>query len=681
MKKHVAIIVSVLLLFAAVIGNVPQAALAAAEAELSGDQEGSYVTLTGETATNDPARVPLLVTDKNGQLIYFTEVAGGGTPFAIEFEPPETAESGKATATLYSEVPVSTEFRMTVQSDKEEQKISVSLRIVGDDGEEILPIQTWKVKRDASVFDLVRYAAEESELEMEYCDTDGDGKDLYIVSIDGLAEFDRGPGSGWVYRVNGTGPQAPVDRYILNSGDEVEFLYTTDYGDSEVGNGEERGRSQVFVLRNKDLLSVEKALGRLSFAEDVDNILQITEDLLFDLAAYDVEKQRGFVADVGLFFQAAVERSAMLVVEKEKRPETTRTVEVDGDQVEELLAQQDETIAGLHELLASSTLYKPLLTQLRPLLIIDLPTEDEASRWQLSVTPEAWEQLRAKGMQLGIQRGDWRAELTPVRSAGTEKYQITLTFHTDQEQTAQVQQLEQMSGYPVMPLTPLYEWQSNLAGAATIRHLLPVTGGREEGAWPTLYVSQGEQTAWQAAGAYVKEEQERLRFTWNPGGRMMVLAMKPVFLDVQEAAVKHAWLQEPVTALTASGALAGTAPAQYGLWQPITRADFRRALAHLTSGIMDSGDEGAAAGALTRLDAAVLLAGTSDDVSTGATAAFADWQTIPPAMQEAAAFAASRGWITGRTDGRFDPHAPVTRAEAAVMLYRYWKNIQLTETE
>ena len=57
----------------------------------------------------------------------------------------------------------------------------------------------------------------------------GSGTGTYIRSIGGLAEFDRGPNSGWLYSVNGVKPGVGAGFYTLHQGDIVAFTYTDDY--------------------------------------------------------------------------------------------------------------------------------------------------------------------------------------------------------------------------------------------------------------------------------------------------------------------------------------------------------------------------------------------------------------------------------------------------------------------
>lgn len=44
-----------------------------------------------------------------------------------------------------------------------------------------------------------------------------------------LAEFDKGPNSGWLYKVNGVAPDVPLTAYTLESGDAVVWYYTEDW--------------------------------------------------------------------------------------------------------------------------------------------------------------------------------------------------------------------------------------------------------------------------------------------------------------------------------------------------------------------------------------------------------------------------------------------------------------------
>lgn len=58
----------------------------------------------------------------------------------------------------------------------------------------------------------------------------GSGASVYVSSINGIAEFDDGPLSGWVYAVNGVKPDVSAGGYSLSPGDKLVWHYTLDLG-------------------------------------------------------------------------------------------------------------------------------------------------------------------------------------------------------------------------------------------------------------------------------------------------------------------------------------------------------------------------------------------------------------------------------------------------------------------
>ena len=58
---------------------------------------------------------------------------------------------------------------------------------------------------------------------------------IYVEAINDFGEFDDGPLSGWMYKVNGVFPNYSSSLYTLEDGDEVEWVYTRDLG-KDVGD-------------------------------------------------------------------------------------------------------------------------------------------------------------------------------------------------------------------------------------------------------------------------------------------------------------------------------------------------------------------------------------------------------------------------------------------------------------
>lgn len=60
--------------------------------------------------------------------------------------------------------------------------------------------------------------------------TRNSGYGSYVYSIYGLAEFDQGSESGWLYKVNGKYPGYTANSYTLKANDYVQWVYTKDLG-------------------------------------------------------------------------------------------------------------------------------------------------------------------------------------------------------------------------------------------------------------------------------------------------------------------------------------------------------------------------------------------------------------------------------------------------------------------
>lgn len=80
-----------------------------------------------------------------------------------------------------------------------------------------------------SVFDILTAELKRCKIHMEFKNTPM-YQTAYIEGIANLYEFDAGPLSGWMYRVNGEFPNYGCSGYKLKKGDKVEWVYTCDLG-------------------------------------------------------------------------------------------------------------------------------------------------------------------------------------------------------------------------------------------------------------------------------------------------------------------------------------------------------------------------------------------------------------------------------------------------------------------
>lgn len=135
-------------------------------------------------------------------------------------------------------------------------------------------------------------------------------------------------------------------------------------------------------------------------------------------------------------------------------------------------------------------------------------------------------------------------------------------------------------------------------------------------------------------------------------------AAPPAPLPFADASDIPAWAESALRASAAKGIAKGYPDGAFRPHQPVSREQMAAMLAR-------------AARALTA-DGAL-----PDERQTAAAAGrFADAPAIAAWARGDVGLAATQGWMQGRGDGRFDPHANATRAEAAATLLRLWESLR-----
>ena len=103
--------------------------------------------------------------------------------------------------------------------------ITGDISVVPDDGV-ILPVADVEVSSGDTVYSVLERVCKENGISLdagEYDDV------LFINGNNGIANFDNGPMSGWVFKVNGIVPDAYAENYRVQPGDIVEWHYTCDF--------------------------------------------------------------------------------------------------------------------------------------------------------------------------------------------------------------------------------------------------------------------------------------------------------------------------------------------------------------------------------------------------------------------------------------------------------------------
>ena len=79
-----------------------------------------------------------------------------------------------------------------------------------------------EVNSSSTAYSVLRELAKQNGKSIS---TKGFGSTVYVSGIDGLKEFDHGPSSGWMYKVNGTPPNIGAGAYKVKAGDQVIWYY------------------------------------------------------------------------------------------------------------------------------------------------------------------------------------------------------------------------------------------------------------------------------------------------------------------------------------------------------------------------------------------------------------------------------------------------------------------------
>lgn len=112
--------------------------------------------------------------------------------------------------------------------EPEAPKNSVIYSIVISSSEVPLAPTEIEINDGDTVLDALIKITRDKKIQMDY--RGGQGATAYVEGIANVYEFDRGQGSGWMYRVNGIFPDRSAGIIPLYPGDRVEWLYTTDLG-------------------------------------------------------------------------------------------------------------------------------------------------------------------------------------------------------------------------------------------------------------------------------------------------------------------------------------------------------------------------------------------------------------------------------------------------------------------
>lgn len=140
---------------------------------------------------------------------------------------PETKSSSikhktKKTETNTSSSKHETSAPQHVETPKQDTPVkqTVSIKVIGINT--TMMQGNIEVNSSSTAYNVLRELAKQNGKSIS---TKGFGSTVYVSGIDGLKEFDHGPSSGWMYKVNGTPPNIGAGAYRLKAGDQVIWYY------------------------------------------------------------------------------------------------------------------------------------------------------------------------------------------------------------------------------------------------------------------------------------------------------------------------------------------------------------------------------------------------------------------------------------------------------------------------
>lgn len=140
----------------------------------------------------------------------------------IETKSSSTKQETKKTETNTSSSKHETSAPQHVETPKQDTPVkqTVSIKVIGINT--TMMQGNIEVNSSSTAYSVLRELAKQNGKSIS---TKGFGSTVYVSGIDGLKEFDHGPSSGWMYKVNGTPPNIGAGAYKVKAGDTIIWYY------------------------------------------------------------------------------------------------------------------------------------------------------------------------------------------------------------------------------------------------------------------------------------------------------------------------------------------------------------------------------------------------------------------------------------------------------------------------
>jgi len=126
------------------------------------------------------------------------------------------------------EAPTKNTYNKHVKKTAPKKECSLTVRGPISTGNKVILQQSdIPIKNKDTVIQVIKRVTATKRVALSY---QGSSRTAYVRGIDGLFEFDKGSGSGWLYSVNHKFPGISCGKYTVKNGDNIQWLYTENLG-------------------------------------------------------------------------------------------------------------------------------------------------------------------------------------------------------------------------------------------------------------------------------------------------------------------------------------------------------------------------------------------------------------------------------------------------------------------
>lgn len=368
----------------------------------------------------------ILTTSKDGKVkIRFTRSASIGTYYVMAYKEDNSI------------VPAVCRINVTKASsggteNNDPEDISVYIKVADPKGETYFKKKSFSVEEGTTAYELLM----ETGLNVDVAKS---AYGSYVNAIEGLAEFDEGPESGWMYRVNGKFYNYSASQYSLSDGDYVEWLYSRNMG-KDIGDKSYRGTSSKNKEKQEEKTKDEngktdekEAVEKPVFDENTYKDVK-RDDWHYEAVKYVYENSIMHGTEKGFEPESTMTRAMLVTVlwRLEKEPESENLIsftDVESDEWytkavcwaagENIVSGIDSGLFGTNEEITREQMVTILYRYLKkkniePKSDISLELKDYSDKEKISeyaVAPMKW------AIQSGIIKGESGKKIVPLGSA------------------------------------------------------------------------------------------------------------------------------------------------------------------------------------------------------------------------------------------------------------------------